>query len=1048
MDVTGRWSRWRSHLSRFERGNSLLLGLIVLLAIVALIDSTWHVLFENASSHSFDVILLLALVCVFAVLAGYMRKRDFRRFRDERKAVELQASHQLMLYATALNSMRQGVVLLDADERIVVCNEPYLNMYGHPPGTIRAGCTLIEALRQRATLGNFNRDPEEYRREMIAKLAAGQETRWLNKTRDGRVILIHNIPMSGGGWLSTHDDITEKQRYEEELTASRAQALAAESNAKAAHERLKEAFEVVPEALVMFDAEDRIVLWNKRYKDIHVDFPDMIRVGAKFEDLLRVGLAEGRYPDALGREEEWLAERLARHRLPHSVAEYRVGDRWLRIEERRTADGGSLGIRVDITDLKNSEESFRLLFEANPLPMFIHDLDSKAILAANDSMIRHYGYERDQLLRMNIRDLRHPDDYNKPFREFVRANGIIGASQASRHRKADGTDMSVVYYSRQLKHEGRLVGLTAIVDTTEQQRATEELNTTREFLHTVIEAVPSAILVRNASDSRYVLVNKAGEKLFDRARDQIVGKTPAEVFGAKVAAGIVANDRDLLAEGGYVTFYDTKPAHVGQEDPRVVNSRRLIIRGPDNEPRLFMAVAEDVTEQKQAKERIAYLAHHDVLTGLANRGAFEEHFGATLVAAARGKQTVGVMCMDLDRFKEVNDMFGHSVGDALLREVAARLCDVASDAFIARLGGDEFTVVVAGEQASIAAMRSLAENLITTVARPFNIEGRAIRVGLTIGIARSPDDGTDAQVLMSNADDALYRAKAEGRGGVRFFDAEMDRRKRERRALQRDLQVAIERGEFELHYQPQAEITGKVIAFEALLRWRHPLRGNIPPADFIPIAEESGLIVPIGEWVMREACREATRWAHPLRIAINLSPVQFLRGNLPELVLQVLLETGLAAHRLELEITEGVLIGDFARAKSVLGRLKALGVGIAMDDFGTGYSSLSYMQSFPFDRIKIDRGFIANFEGNPQCAAIVRAAIGLGHGLNLPVIAEGVETESQMEFLRNEGCDEVQGHLIGAPRPMRDYADLLANPERVRPDAVAQERSLPPRRTA
>ncbi len=425
---------------------------------------------------------------------------------------------------------------------------------------------------------------------------------------------------------------------------------------------------------------------------------------------------------------------------------------------------------------------------------------------------------------------------------------------------------------------------------------------------------------------------------------------------------------------------------------------------------------------------------------------FEEHFSATLIAAARANRPVGVMCMDLDRFKEVNDMFGHSVGDALLREVAGRLCDVASDAFIARLGGDEFTVVVAGEDAQPGPMRSLAENLIATVARPFNIEGRSIRVGLTIGIARSPDDGTDSQMLMSNADAALYRAKAEGRGGVRFFDTEMDRRKRERRALQRDLQVAIERGEFELHYQPQAEITGKVIAFEALLRWSHPTRGHVSPTDFIPIAEESGLIVPIGEWVMREACHEAARWPHPLRIAINLSPVQFLRGNLPELVLQVLLETGLSPARLELEITEGVLIGDFARAKSVLGRLKALGVSIAMDDFGTGYSSLSYMQSFPFDRIKIDRGFIASVEGNVQCAAIVRAAIGLGHGLNLPVIAEGVETESQMEFLRREKCDEVRGHFIGKPRPIAEYADMLADPERVRPVAApAGVQTKPPR---
>ncbi len=346
-------SGWASQLSRFKRSNSLLLALIVLLAIIALIDSTWHVLVDGIGTHSIDIALVLGFVCVFGILANHIRKRDVERHRDERDAVEHRSQIRMNQYETALNTMRQGVVLVDGDERIVVCNKAYLAIYGHSSDII--GCFLIDVLHQRAALGNFNRDPEEYRRETVAKLASGENTSWLNKTNDGRYILIQNTPMAGGGWLSTHDDVTEKHRYEEELTASRAQALLAEQNAKAAHDHLKEAFEVVPEALVMFDAEDRIVLWNKRYQDIHVDFPDMIYVGAKFEDLLRVGLDGKRYPDAVGREQEWLAERLARHRLPHSVAEYRIRDRWLRIEERRTADGGSLGIRVDITDLKNSE---------------------------------------------------------------------------------------------------------------------------------------------------------------------------------------------------------------------------------------------------------------------------------------------------------------------------------------------------------------------------------------------------------------------------------------------------------------------------------------------------------------------------------------------------------------------------------------------------------------------------------------------------------------------------------------------------------------------
>jgi predicted signal transduction protein with EAL and GGDEF domain len=296
---------------------------------------------------------------------------------------------------------------------------------------------------------------------------------------------------------------------------------------------------------------------------------------------------------------------------------------------------------------------------------------------------------------------------------------------------------------------------------------------------------------------------------------------------------------------------------------------------------------------------------------------------------------------------------------------------------------------------------------------------------MSIGVAVYPTDGADTLVLLANADAALYRAKSEGRGSIRFFESNMDKRLRERRALQHDLRSAASRGEFVLFYQPQASIDGEITGFEALVRWNHPLRGTVPPGEFIPLAEESGLIISLGEWILREACREAASWRKPLRIAINFSPIQFRHGDLPALVHSVLLETGLAADRLEIEITEGVLIGDFSRALSILRRLKTLGVRIAMDDFGTGYSSLSYLQAFPFDKIKIDRAFVANLDRNPQSAAIIRAVIGLGRGLDLPVVAEGVETKEQLAFLKREDCNEVQGYLIGRPEPIEQYSKLV-----------------------
>jgi predicted signal transduction protein with EAL and GGDEF domain len=319
------------------------------------------------------------------------------------------------------------------------------------------------------------------------------------------------------------------------------------------------------------------------------------------------------------------------------------------------------------------------------------------------------------------------------------------------------------------------------------------------------------------------------------------------------------------------------------------------------------------------------------------------------------------------------------------------------------------------------------------------IDGRDIRIGATIGGALYPKDGVDAKSLMINADIALYRAKAEARGVLLFYDANMGDRLRERRALQDDLSLAVARDEFVLHYQPQKTMTGETIGFEALLRWRCSKRGLVMPGAFIPAAEETGLIGPVGEWALREACREAASWAKPVTIAVNISPIQFRNDDLPKLVHTVLLETGLAPHRLELEITEGMLIDDYSRAMSILARLKSIGVGIALDDFGTGYSSLSYLHAFPFDKIKIDRAFVADLDCNQHSAAIVRAIIDLGHSIDVPILAEGVETAEQHALLFRKGCDEVQGHFTGCPRPIDDYTDLVGlEPPASAPHAVAR----------
>ena len=483
-----------------------------------------------------------------------------------------------------------------------------------------------------------------------------------------------------------------------------------------------------------------------------------------------------------------------------------------------------------------------------------------------------------------------------------------------------------------------------------------------------------------------------------------------------------ASGRDLMVEW-------RTPVADGAE--RWMMARGQPVRLPDQPIRRYIGAVFDITERKKSEEQIGHLAHHDLLTGLSNRLAFNDLLTAAAARADTTRTDVAVICIDLDRFKEVNDVFGHVVGDKLLRQMSQRLREAAQGAAVARVGGDEFTMIVTGLSARQRAAE-IAARLRSAVATPFDIDGRLMRVGLSLGVALYPEHG-DLESVLASADAALYRAKAEGRGKVCFFDSSLDNRLRERHALLQNLETALANDELLLHYQPQAGADEAIFGFEALIRWRHPRRGLVPPNVFIPIAEESGLITDIGEWVLREACREAASWPVPLNIAVNLSPVQFLKDGLPGLVHAILMETGLPGSRLELEITEGVLVSDFSRVSAILRQLKTLGVKVAMDDFGTGYSSLSYVQSFPFDKIKIDRSFVSSLHEDASSQAIVRAIIGLGQGLRVPLIAEGVETEEQLQFLRSAGCDEAQGYLIGAPKPIDAYAALVGRAEDISP---------------
>jgi diguanylate cyclase (GGDEF)-like protein/PAS domain S-box-containing protein len=596
------------------------------------------------------------------------------------------------------------------------------------------------------------------------------------------------------------------------------------------------------------------------------------------------------------------------------------------------------------------------------------------------------------------------------------ANGRIDQSSM---QCADGRSFLAI--SKPLAHGG---WVATIEDITERCQLEQERDRNQTFLREIIDHIPSQITVKDVHDRRYVLVNQVAEAQFGISRDLIVGKTAFDVFPKAGADRILADEENALQSPGAGLFMDE---HVWESEAKgksYITSKRLVIRDTAGAPSYIVTVVDDVTERRIANERIAHLAHYDALTDLPNRVLFREQIERELQKAVGGEQ-FALLYIDIDEFKGINDSLGHHVGDELLKAVAARIrsCIKPTD-LIARLGGDEFAVIqtAVGDRADVV---EFVTRIHDAIRQPYQCLGHHLATDASIGIALAPQDGTELDQLIKSADLAMYGAKAEGRRTHRFFEPAMDARAKARLTMEQDLRQAMIDGGFEIHYQPLVDLgSNEVSGCEALLRWRHPERGMVSPAEFIPLAEDTGLINELGDWVMQTACAEAAAWPSAIRLAVNVSPVQLKSPTLALRIARALAASGLSPDRLEIEITEAVLIHDDETALAILHQLRAIGVRIALDDFGTGFSSLSYLKRFPFDKIKIDRCFVSDIEVDGS-AAIVQAVVNIAAARNMTTTAEGVETEAQREVLRKLGCTQMQGYLFSRPKPASEIRPLL-----------------------
>jgi diguanylate cyclase (GGDEF)-like protein len=788
--------------------------------------------------------------------------------------------------------------------------------------------------------------------------------------------------------------------------------------------------------LCILDADGRLVLFNQRFLEITNLSSDTVCIGMSFRAVLELGVARGHYARGTFNEtwcecKDQLAQGspfVLRHRLG--------GGDTTAFNFQPVPTGGWVAVCSDAiehaqtsAELKHQIDRLHQAVSHMSQGLCLFDADERLVLR-NEQYLRIYGFDPAivkpgityrQILDYAVKCGKHPTLGTEEL--YDRCISMVRRPDSASHRLnlADGKVVETTF--RSIANGGWVAVHEDVTARLSQQATLHERNL---LLDATLDNMAHGLCAYDR-DLRLIVAN--------RTYLQIYGLTPDEARPGTTLRELMQNsiDRGIHVSGitAEQMFEDYKHRLIENKVPvlhrELADGRIIAVRHQPMANGGWVGTYEDITERCRVEAHIARLARHDALTDLPNRLMFRESMSEALARVGTKADSLAVICIDLDNFKTVNDSLGHPVGDKLLQWVGTRLHGAVEDGnIIARLGGDEFAILHSVDGTGSAAR--LARRLIEAISEPATIEGHEINARLSLGIAMAPDDGMDGDQLVRFADLALYRAKAEGRNTFRFYEPEMSARIQSRRSLELDLRRALAAGEFSIMYQPQVALaTNNLTGMEALMRWTHPERGPVPPAEFIPIAEETGLIVPFGEWVLQQACAEALRWPDPIRVAVNLSPVQLRNRGFVTTVTRTLAATGLPAQRLELEITEAVLMQNDEVVLTILHQLRGLGVRVAMDDFGTGYSSLNYLRSFPFDRIKIDRCFTTDVDRDRSGEAIIQAIATLGTSLGIATTAEGIETADQLDLVRRAGCTEGQGYLISRPRPAAELPTVIAD---------------------